>query len=119
MPLALGFAPDTQTLLPALLAHRRPRPRALRRDWLRVADRLAAGLSPDAAARPEGADGAVVMGLLGRADFRCLVAAAEDRLAEPPAANRKRLVGLARQALERALVWDDDPRAALFVLEED
>ena len=26
---------------------------------------------------------------------------------------------LARQTLERAMAWDDDPKAALFVLEED
>ena len=32
---------------------------------------------------------------------------------------RRRLVILARQTLERAMAWDDDPKAGLFVLEED
>ena len=36
----------------------------------------------------------------------------------PPEVQRKRLVGLARQALERALFLDDAP-AAVFVLEEE
>ena len=39
-------------------------------------------------------------------------------LADPPEVQRKRLVRLARQALERALFLDDAP-AAVFVLEEE
>jgi hypothetical protein len=109
----------TRFTLPALLAGRSRRPRPLRRDWLRIADRLAAGMPPHAAALPEGGDESMVMGLLEREDFRGLVAAARALQEEPPEASRKRLVILARQALERALAWDDDPRAALFVLDEE
>ena len=61
----------------------------------------------------------MVTGLLQREDFRGLVEAARALQEEPPEASRKRLVILARQALERALAWDDDPRAALFVLDEE
>jgi hypothetical protein len=102
-----------------VLAGWRPRRRPVRRDWFRLADRLAAGMAPQAAVLPEGADTAVVKELLAREDFRTRVEASREALAEPPEAARKRLVILARQTLERALIWDDDAKAALFVLEED
>jgi hypothetical protein len=119
---ASGFAPVTRLLLPAVLAggctvaRRTP----ARRQWLRVADRLAAGLSPAAAALAEGERGAeLVEELLAQEDFRELVEATRECLAEPPEVQRRRLVMLARQTLERAMAWDGDPRVALFVLEED
>ncbi len=91
----------------------------MRRDWLRIADRLAAGLSPAAAALPEGGDEAMVARLLEREDFLGLVEAARELQEEPAEAARRRIVIMARQALERALDWEDDPRAALFVLDEE
>ena len=119
---ASGFAPVTRLLLPAVLAGgcTAARRTPARRDWLRVADRLAAGLSPAAAALAEGERGAaLVEELLAQEDFRELVEATRESLAEPPEVQRRRLVILARQTLERAMAWDGDPRAALFVLEED
>ena len=119
---ASGFAPVTRLLLPAVLAGgcTAARRTPARRDWLRVADRLAAGLSPAAAALAEGERGAaLVEELLAQEDFRELVEATRECLAEPPEVQRRRLVMLARQTLERAMAWDGDPRAALFVLEED
>ena len=114
------ISPTAHQCLPAVLLHRRrPRNELARRDWLRIAHRLAAGMSPRAAALPEGGDETIVAGLLRRAEFAALVAAAEQRLAEPPESNRRRLVALARQALERALLHDWDASAACFVLEED
>ena len=114
------ISPTAHQCLPAVLLHRRrPRNELARRDWLRIAHRLAAGMSPRAAALPEGGDEGIVAGLLRRAEFAALVAAAEQRLAEPPESNRRRLVALARQALERALLHDWDASAACFVLEED
>ena len=47
-----------------------------------------------------------------------MVAGARDDLAAAPEAHRRRLVILARQALERALAFDDAP-VAVFVLEEE
>ena len=73
---------------------------------------------PPEAAWPEGGDGRMVAELLAREEFQALVAAAEEQLAEPPERHRRRLVILARQAIERALALDD-PGAALFVLEEE
>jgi hypothetical protein len=119
---ARGFAPDTRLLLPAVLAGgcTAARRTPARRQWLRVADRLAAGLSPAAAALAEGERGAeLVEELLAQRDFRELVEATRECLAEPPEVQHRRLVMLARQTLERAMAWDGDPRAALFVLEED
>ena len=119
---ASGFAPVTRLLLPAVLAGgcTAARRTPARRDWLRVADRLAAGLSPAAAALAEGERGAaLVEELLAQEDFRELVEATRESLAEPPEVQRRQLVMLARQTLERAMAWDGDPRAALFVLEED
>ena len=67
-------------------------------------------MPPHAAALPEGGDESMVMGLLEREDIRGLVAAARALQEEPPEASRKRLVILARQALERALdvaYWEE------------
>ena len=47
-----------------------------------------------------------------------MVEGSRDDLAASPEAHRKRLIGLARQALERALLCDDAP-VAVFVLEEE
>ncbi len=117
--LALPFDPVMRFTLPALLSCRSRRQRPLRRDWLRIADRLAAGLPPKAAALPEGGDEAMVAGLLQREDFQALVEAAREWQEEPEEAARRKLVVMARQALERAMDWEDDPRAALFVLDEE
>jgi hypothetical protein len=73
---ASGFAPVTRLLLPAVLAGgcTAARRTPARRDWLRVADRLAAGRSPAAAAMAEGERGAgLVEELLAQEDFRELV----------------------------------------------
>ena len=117
--LALPFDPVTRFTLPALLCDRSRRQRPLRRDWLRIADRLAAGLPPKAAALPEGGDEAMVTGLLQRVDFQALVEAAREWQEDSEEAARRKLVVMARQALERAMDWEDDPRAALFVLDEE
>jgi hypothetical protein len=116
---ARGMSPATPYLMAAVLSGRRPGRRPLRRDWLRMADRLAVGMSPTAAALPEGLDAAMVDELLAQEDFRELVEATKACLEEPPEVQHRQLVILARQTLERALAWDDDPKAALFVLEED
>ena len=119
---ARGLTPLDRLLLPVTLAGggTRARRTPARRQWLRVADRLAAGLSPEAAAVAEGQGGAqLVESLLAQADFRALVESTREELAEPPDVRRRQLVMLARQTLERAMAWDGDPRAALFVLEED
>ena len=114
-----GMFPETPFLMAAVLSGaRRPRHRPGAKDWLRIAHRLAAGLPPRAAALPEGGDEALVQRLLEREEFRAVVAGARGDLAAPPAAHRKRLVLLARQALERALALDDAP-VAVFVLEEE
>ena len=47
-----------------------------------------------------------------------MVEGSRDDLAAPPEAHRQRLIVLARQALERALLCDDAP-VAVFVLEEE
>ena len=47
-----------------------------------------------------------------------MVEGSRDDLAASPETHRKRLIGLARQALERALLCDDAP-VAVFVLEEE
>ena len=75
---------------------RRPRQRSGAKDWLRIANRLAAGLPPRAAALPEGGDEALVERLLAREEFRAFVAASTDCLAEPPETQHRRLVLLAR-----------------------
>ena len=81
-------------------------------------NRLAAGLPPRAAVLPEGGDWTPVARLLEREEFRAMVEGSRDDLAASPEAHRKRLIGLARQALERALISDDAP-VAVFVLEEE
>ena len=118
-PLALPFDPVMRFTLPALLCDRSRRQRPLRRDWLRIADRLAAGLPPAAAALPEGGDEAMVAGLLQREDFQALVEIARAWHEDSDEAARRKLVVMARQALARAMDWEDDPRAALFVLDEE
>ena len=117
--LALPFDPFMRFTLPALLCDRSRRQRPLRRDWLRIADRLAAGLSPKAAALPEGGDETMVAGLLQREDFQALVEIARECLEDSDETARRKLVVMARQALARAMDWEDDPRAALFVLDEE
>ena len=122
-PMTLAFAramsPETPYLMAALIGgRRRPRQRPGAKDWLRIANRLAAGLPPRAAALPEGGDETLVERMLEREDFRAFVEASIDCLAEPEAVQRKRLVQLARQTLERALASDDAP-VAVFVLEEE
>ena len=67
---------------------------------------------------PDGRDGRMVAELLAREEFQALVAAAEEQLEEPQESHRRRLVIMARQAIERALALDD-AGAALFVLEEE
>ncbi len=120
MPLAFARAlsPDTPCLLAAVLSGRR-RPRHLPRGhrWLKIADRLAAGLPPAAASLPEG-DPGLADRLLECPDFRELVASSIELQAEPEAVQRRGLIILARQALERALALDDTG-AALFVIEEE
>ena len=76
-------------------------------------------MTPAAAALPEGGDGRMVEALLAREEFRALVAATEEVLAEPPEVYRKHLIILARQSLERALAFDDTAHAAIFVLEQE
>jgi hypothetical protein len=61
-----------------VLAGWRPRRRPVRRDWFRLADRLAAGMAPQAAVPPEGTDAAVVKELLAREDFRTRVEASRE-----------------------------------------
>ncbi len=114
-----GMAPETPYLMAAVLSgRRRPRQRPGAKDWLKIAHRLAAGLPPRAAALPEGGDETLVARLLEREEFRAMVEGSRDDLAASPEAHRRRLVGLARQALERALLCDDAP-VAVFVLEEE
>ena len=119
LALAQAMSPDAPILLAAVLSGRR-RPRRLPwgHVWLRIADRLAAGMPAEAAGLPDGRDGRMVAELLAREEFRALVAAAEEQLAAPQERHRQQLVIMARQALERALVLDD-AGAALFVLEEE
>src|SRR5262245_5825160 len=105
MPLAFArhLSPETPYLMAAVLGGaRRPRQRPGAKDWLRIANRLAAGLPPRATALPEGGDEGLVLRLLEREDFRAFVAASVESLADPPETQRRRLVILARQALERA-----------------
>ena len=117
---ARAMSPETPYLMAALLGgRRRPRQRPGAKDWLRIANRLAAGLPPRAAALPEGGDETLVERLLEREEFRGLRRGQHRRAwPSPPEAQRRRLVLLARQALERALASDDAP-VAVFVLEEE
>ena len=114
-----GMAPETPYLMAAVLSGaRRPKHRPGAKDWLKIANRLAAGLPPRAAALPEGGDEKLVLRLLEREDFRAFVDATVECQADPPETQRRRLVILARQALERALLGNDAP-VAVFVLEEE
>ena len=88
MALALtrNMAPETPYLMAANLAcarRRRFRPGA--KDWLRSAHRLVAGLSPRAAALPEGGDESLVERLLAREEFRAVVDCSVEDLAASPA----------------------------------
>jgi hypothetical protein len=115
---ARAMAPGTPFLLAAVLSgRRRPRHLPWGHRWIRIADRLVAGLPPAAATLPEG-DPGLASRLLEQEEFQALVAASKEMLAEPEEVQRRRLIILARQALERALV-QDDAGAALFVLEEE
>ena len=119
MPLASDPLPrDTMNLLAAVTSGRRARNPHARRDWMRVSQRLACGLTPRQVALAERTDEAAIDALLAQAGFRALVAAYEDFLALPPADAMAQLVKLARLALENALC-DHDVGAALFVLRED
>jgi hypothetical protein len=110
--------PTARLLTASLVGRRRPRNPYARRDWLRVSQRLASGMTPQAIAWAEGTDAAAVEDLLQRDEFRRLVDSFAELLARPAEAQRARLVRLARIALENAL-GDWDVGAALFVLEED
>jgi hypothetical protein len=113
-----GMAPETPWFMAANPSRARRRCFQLGgKDWLRIAHRLAAGLSPRAAALPERADEALVARLLAREEFRAVVDGSIEDLAASPMEFRARLVRLARQTLERALFLDDAP-IALFILEE-
>ena len=121
MPLAFAASldPTTQALMAGVLVgRRRPRNPYAKRDWLRVSQRLASGLTPAEVARAEGAEESAVTALLAQRGFKELVASYEAQLAEPPEAHTARLVKLARLALENVLS-DWDVGAALFVLEEN
>ncbi|MEK0082283.1 hypothetical protein, partial [Benzoatithermus flavus] len=117
--LASAFPQPTRRLLAAaLLGRRRPANPYRRRDWLRISQRLALGMSPEAVARAEGTTPEAVACLLQQRAFRGLVESFEKLIARPAAEQRTRLVRLARLALENALS-DWDAGAALFVLAED
>ena len=119
MPLASDPLPrDTMNLLAAVTSNRRARNPHARRDWMRISQRLACGLTPRQVATAERTDEAAIDTLLAQAGFRALVAAYEDFLALPPSDAMAQLVKLARLALENALC-DHDVGAALFVLRED
>jgi hypothetical protein len=96
----------------------RPRNPYLRRDWMRRSRRVAAGMSPREVARSEQVDEAEIQGLLQQADFAALVESWHVIDALPQAEQMRRLVALARQAIEQAL-YDWDVPAAFFVLRED
>ena len=71
---ARAMSPETPYLMAALIGgRRRPRQRPGAKDWLRIANRLAAGLPPRAAALPEGGDETLVERLLEREEFRAFV----------------------------------------------
>jgi hypothetical protein len=117
--LASAFPPPIRRqLAAALVGRKRPGNPYRRRDWLRVSQRLASGMSPEAVARAEGTEPEAVAALLGRPDFQGLVDGFTRLIARPAEEQRARLVRLARLALENALM-DWDPGAALFVLDQD
>jgi hypothetical protein len=90
----------------------------LARGRFRAAQRLAAGMTPAEAARAEGADEAAVTGLLGDEGFRALVESQRALATRPESEQLARLVLLARQAIECALLVDWDMGTAFFVLRE-
>jgi predicted component of type VI protein secretion system len=74
MPLATDPLPrDTMNLLAAVTSGRRARNPHARRDWLRVSQRLACGLTPRQVARAERTDEAAIDALLAQTGFRALV----------------------------------------------
>jgi hypothetical protein len=117
--LASSFPQPTRGLLAAtLVGRRRPRNPFARRDWLRVSQRLACGMTPDAVARAEGKAPEAVRRLLEQPGFKGLVESFAELLEGPAEQYRARLVGLARLALENALM-DWDAGTAVFVLDQD
>jgi hypothetical protein len=109
---------STIALVGAATAGRRPRNPYLRRDWLHVSQRLAAGMSPREVAHAERRNEAAIQGLLAQDGLRELVASWEALAAKPPEEQTRQLVILARQAIHNALA-DRDVGAAFFVLRED
>ena len=85
---------------------------------MRRSRRLAAGMSPREVARAEQVDEAEIQGLLRQADFAALVESWHAIDALPQAEQIRRLVVLARQAIEQVLC-DWDVPAAFFVLREN
>jgi hypothetical protein len=122
MPLALAakLGPTTASLMAGVLVGRcRPRNTYAKRDQLRISQRLARGLTPAQVARAEGAEESAVTSLLAQEGFKALVASHAAQLSEPTERHTARLVRLARQTLENALLLDWDVGAALFVLGEN
>lgn len=100
------------------LSARRVRNPYARRDWLRVSQRLASGMTPKEVAAAEATDEAAIEDLLAKEEFRGLVASYKALAERPIAEQTARLVALARQAIENALAVDGDMGAAFFVLRE-
>jgi hypothetical protein len=86
-----------------------------RRAWLRVAYRLAGGMSVRQVARSERTEEAAIEALLAQDDFRELLESQRALEALPEEEQTERLVRLARIAIENALS-DFDLGAAYFVL---
>lgn len=116
---ARSISHDAPILLAAVLSGRR-RPRRLPwgHVWMRIADRLVAGMPSAATGLPDSRDERLVEELLARKDFRALVAAAEEQIAEPQESHRQQLVSMAYQAQERALALDHTGAALLMPKEE-
>lgn len=94
-----------------------------RRGWrpparIRLAQRLAAGLTPQQAAAAQGSDAGEVAALLEQPDFAALVASYRSLAEAPEAEQTARLVKLARIAIENAL-GGLDMAAGFFVLREN
>lgn len=89
-----------------------------RRDWLRMSQRLAAGLSAREVARAEAVEEAAVEDLLAQEGFRALVESYRALAERPVEEQTARLVRLARIAIENALAADWDMGVAFFVLRE-
>lgn len=87
------------------------------RGRLRAARRVAAGLDPGALAQAEAASPAEIEALLAQPRFQRMVASCRALAALPEAERLERLLVLAWQVLEQALI-ELDVGAALFVAEE-